>query len=248
MCVLKLPSAAVCLLALSVPFLAGCRFTAQGQNQLGVQQFQRGNAPAAYAHFQQALQTNPRDPDAYYNLAAIYHRYAKEQNQRDYFNQAEAYYQQCLTLQPNHADGHRGYAVLLAETNRREQAFTSLQQWVAQYPTQANPRVELARLYQEFGDKTSAETYLQQAVQIDPNNPRAWAGLGKLREDNSDLSQALAHYTRSYQLNPTQPGVADRIADLARRGVYPTPSLTPPVPGSNLGTRMVNAPGPMRRF
>jgi tetratricopeptide (TPR) repeat protein len=115
-------------------------------------------------------------------------------------------------------------------------------------PTSAEPRVELARLYQESGDRQSAEVYLQQALQIDANNSRAWAAIGKLREDAGHYSEALANYQKAYRLNPMQTATYQRIAELQSRGVYAAPAVSPLPGAAPTGTRMVNAPGPMRRF
>jgi tetratricopeptide (TPR) repeat protein len=226
----------------------GCQFTARGQNLSGVRQFQTGNYQAAAAHFQQALKMNPRNADAHYNLAALYHRYAAMQRDSNLFAQAETHYQQCLLIDPNHPDCRRGHAVLLAETNRLQDAYQSIQRWADMSPTSAEPRVELARLYQEHGDRQSAEIYLQQALQIDPNNSRAWGAIGKLREEAGQLSEALANYQKSYQLNPTQTGAYHKIAELQGRGVHAAPIAGPVQTGAPTGTRVVNAPGPMRRF
>jgi tetratricopeptide (TPR) repeat protein len=236
------------MLLTCVCMFGGCRFTAQGQNQAGVQQFQVGNVTAASAHFNEALRLNPKNADAHYNLGSLYHQYAKQNNDRNSFAQAETLYRNCLALETNHVDAHRAFAVLLAETNRADQAFALLKKWSETNTTSAEPRVELARLYHEYGDRATADTYLQQALQINPYSSRALAGLGKLREDGNDQSQALAYYERAFQLNPSQPGVQERIAALSQRGVNPTPNIGPFAPGTTGGTRVVNGPGPMRRF
>jgi tetratricopeptide (TPR) repeat protein len=234
--------------ALGLTALTGCQFTARGQNLDGVRQFQIGDYQGAATHFQQALKINPRNADAYYNLGALYHRYAEMQKNPQLFQQAETYYQQCLLIDPNHPDCRRGHAVLLAETNRTNEAYQAIRRWAEMSPTSAEPQVELARLYQESGDRQSAEVYLQQALQIDPNNARAWTAMGKLREDAGQYSEALANYQKAHQINPTQTGAYQRIADLQSRGVYASPILGPLPAGAPSGTRMVNAPGPMRRF
>lgn len=224
--------------------LVGCQFTPRGQNTDGVRQFQTGDYQGAAASFQQALRLNPRDPDAYYNLGALYHRYAEVQKDPNVMTQAETFYQQALALNPNHVEAHRGYAVLLGETNRSTQAFDSLKQWVTTSPNVADARIELARFYQEHGDRASAEQYLQQALQLDQNNARAWAAVGKLRDEAADYSQALANYQRAYQLNPNQPQIAERVAVLQKSGYYAPPIIAP----APSGTRVVDATGPMRRF
>lgn len=241
---------ALLLIALYAAALTGCQFTAQGQNTQGVERFKLGDYNGAAVHFQQALKTNPRNADAHYNLAALYHRYAETNRDQNLLATAEREYQQALMLDPNHADARRGHTALLVETNRSADAYTYLKQWMEKNPAAANPRIELARLYQQSGDKNSAEQLLAQAMQTDPNNPNAWTAIAKLREDSGDYSAALASYQRAVQLNPTtQVAAREKIVELQSRGVNAATPLGTPLPANaQASPRMVNAPGPMRRF
>jgi tetratricopeptide (TPR) repeat protein len=240
---------ALLLIALYAAALSGCHFTAQGQNMQGVERFKVGDYNGAAVHFQQALKTNPRNADAHYNLGALYHRYAETNRDANLMATAEREYQQALILDPNHPDARRGHTTLLTQTNRSAEAYASLKQWAEHNPNSPNPRIELARLYQLSGDKNSAEQLLAQAMQIDPNNPQAWYTIAKLREDSGDYSAAMASYQRAVQLNPTtQVAARERIIELQSRGVNASSLGTPLPANAPSGTRMVNAPGPMRRF
>lgn len=240
---------ALLLTAIAAAALSGCHFTSQGQNLQGVERFKVGDYNGAATHFQQALRTNPRSADAHYNLGALYHRYAETNRDPNLLAIAEREYQQALVLDPNHLDARRGHSTLLVETNRSAEAYASLQQWMEKNPAAASPRIELARLYQLSGDKNSAEQLIQQATQIEPNNSQAWAVIGKLREDSGDYSAALANYQRAFQLSPTtQVATQQKIAELQSRGVNASPLGTPLPANAQTAPRMVNAPGPMRRF
>lgn len=211
---------------------------ASGQNIEGVRLLQQGQPHAALQRFQQVATTDPTNADAYYNMAATYHRVGTQNNDKQHLEQAETLYNQCLDLDENHIDCRRGLAVLLAETSRSDRAFNLLKNWVDSNPTSADARIELARLYEEFGDVETAKLHLNQAIQVDGNSHRAWTALGKIREQLGDPTQALANYQRSYGLNSFQPQVAERIAMLSRsatRGVDVT------IPGN---TRIVTRPTP----
>ncbi len=227
-------------LLLALMASGGCQFAATGHNQEGVRLFQQGQQHAALQQFQDAIAANPRNPDAYYNLAATIHRVGTQNSNREWQNQAETLYNQCLDLDPNHAECYRGLAVLLAETNRSDKAFALLKNWAVRSPTIADARVELARMYEEFGDKDTAQLQLHQALQVDPNSHRAWSALGRLREQSGDYTQALANYQRAFQLNGSQPQIAERIASLSRS----VPGATSPTPPGS--TRIVAAPGAPR--
>jgi tetratricopeptide (TPR) repeat protein len=210
----------------------GCQVASTGQNANGVTLYQQGQIPAAYQQFQQAAVTDPLNSDSYYNMAVTLHRQGTVTRDQNLLTQAEALYNRCLDVHPNHVDCYRGLGVLLVETGRSDKAFNLMRNWAARNPQSADARIELARLYQEFGDKQTAETYLVQALQIDGNSSRALRVLGSLREESGDVNQALANYQRSYSLNSFQPDLAQRIAAL--RGSTPGLAALPPaVPGAS---------------
>jgi len=211
----------------------GCRLT-DGYNLQGVREYQSGNYLAATERFQAAARTDPRNSDAIYNLAAVYHHQGIATGNRDLLSQAEVLYNQAIDVDHEHTDAYRGLAVLLNETDRPDKSFKLLKNWVSMDPRGADARIELARLYEEFGDRSSAKVQLQEAVQLDQNNARAWRALGHLREAEKDYAQALANYQRSYQIH-SNPAVAQRIASLSRISVG---GYTAPL-GTSSGTRTV---------
>jgi len=185
--------------------------------------------------FQEAINTDPDNPDGYYNLAATHHRVGLvEQSQVD-LNRAEDLYNMCLDRDENHREAYRGLAVLLAQQGRSEDAFELLEGWVDGHPDVADAQVELARLTEEYGDKKAAKEHLVEAIKINPNHPHALAALGKIREDMGDTAQALADYRRSLQNDRFQPQVAARVAALqAGRNVHLSAG------GPDTDTRMVD--------
>jgi tetratricopeptide (TPR) repeat protein len=196
-------------------FFVGCgSITASGRNAEGVRLFQQAQYDQALRQFQEASYAEPTNADAYYNLAATYHRLGKVENSQSDLEKAETYYNLCLDRDRNHTDCYRGLAVLLAEQGRNEEAFRLIEGWVSQQPGSADAKIELARLYQEFGDQNAAKERLVEALTLQPDNPRALAALGKIREDSGDTAQALANYQRSFWYDSRQPQLASRISAL----------------------------------
>jgi Tfp pilus assembly protein PilF len=208
-------SRALLLLAALLAFLPGCHLAADGQNQQGVRLFQQGHYQPALQKFQQALATDPRNADAYYNLAASMHKFGSEKKDEKMLSDAETLYNQCLDIDENHVDCHRGLAVLLRETGREDRSFALLKNWASSQPNVSDAHVELARVYEESGDLESAVLHLNQAVGIDQTNYRAWAAFGHIREETGNPTQALTNYQRSLDLNQFQSGVAARVATLS---------------------------------
>lgn len=198
-----------------VGLATGCSdFAARGMNAEGVRLFDQTRYQEALDQFQKAIGSDPNSADAYYNLAATYHRLGTLNRRQPDLAQAENYYNLCLNRGPNHRECHRGLAVLLAEQGRTEESFRLLQAWAERSPHLADPKIELARLCEETGDRESAKKHLADALRVDATNARALAALGHLREQSGDHWLALQNYQQSLLADSFQPDVAARVAAL----------------------------------
>lgn len=202
------------LLAVLAIACSGCRWNSIGQNTLGVRLYQQGRYSEALQQFQTAQATDPSNPDAYYNLAATYHKLGVEKKDNNLIQQSESLYGQCLDLQPNHVDCHRGLAVLLVESGRRDSGLRLLTRWSDNNPGLSDAKVELARLHKELGNAQLAERFLDEALAINPNDHRAWTARGQMREEAGELGQAYQNYQRSLAINGLQTDVLQRAAAL----------------------------------
>ena len=195
-------------------FASGCNLGVQQHNVSGSQAYQSGQYAQAINQFQQALQANPRDSNAYYNLAASYYSLGKQSKNSQWLQQAEQLYRQSISLNVQHVDAHRGLSALLIETGREKFAFDLLNDWKARYPNSAQPTIELARVYQEYGDNRRATDLLADALRLDGGNLRALKAMGHVREVQGQTNLALDNYLRVLQLDPQQGEVAQRVATL----------------------------------
>ncbi|MFN9915852.1 MAG: tetratricopeptide repeat protein, partial [Pirellulaceae bacterium] len=81
-----------CLLLFAGATLTGCRWGAVCQNTVCVQLFQQGRYAEALQKFESDKQSDPQNPEAYYNLASTYHRMGVSQKDAKLTEQAEALY------------------------------------------------------------------------------------------------------------------------------------------------------------
>lgn len=203
------------LAILAIVPLSGCgNLNARGLNAEGVRRFERAQYVDSLDKFQQALRNDPKNADSYYNLGAVHHRLASLQRTETDYRQAEAYYNQCLDRDMDHAECHRGLAVLLAEQGRTDEAFRLLEGWASRRTDLPEPKIELARLFEETGNLAGAKERLIEALAADPNHARARAALGNVQEKLGETQEALANYQRSLWYDRYQPEVAARIASL----------------------------------
>ncbi|MFO0011281.1 MAG: tetratricopeptide repeat protein [Planctomycetota bacterium] len=205
-----------CCLALVVLLGSGggCQLGSRNRNGQGVALYQQGRYAEALQYFEQAKQTDASNPDTYYNLASTYHKLGTAAKDSKMLDNAEAMYNQCLDLSPNHVECHRGLAVLLVDMGKADKGFTLLKNWAVANPASSEPRIELARMHREFNQTKAAEKYLDEALAMDPNNFRAWAYKGDLRESSGDLMQAIQNYQQSLALYAKQPDLYQRIGAL----------------------------------
>lgn len=224
------------LAGLCSPLAGGCAgLAARGLNAEGVRLLDQSRYQEAIQQFQQAIYTDPRNADGYYNLAAAYHRLGKVNSSKSDFDQAESYYNQCLDHDEDHPECYRGLAVLLLDQKRDKEAFSLIERWGDRSPSMAAPKIELARLFEESGDREAAKEHLIKALEVDPSSPRALAALGRLRDQLGEHAQALDNYRRSLVHDRFQPEVAARVAAL-QTALSPSPAVAAPLAE---GTRTV---------
>ncbi len=208
------PLAFVIGLAMLVISNFGCNATTQRQNIAGRAAFERGQHAQAINAFQQVLNRDPKNADAYYNLAACYYDMGKTKQSKQFVDQAEQLYRQAISHNGQHVDAHRGLVGLLIETQREKFAFDVLEGWRQRNPQSAAPIIELARVYQEYGDNTRATDLLADALKIDGRSTRALKAMGHIRELQGQNQLALDNYRRALQINQLDQNAAAKVASL----------------------------------
>ena len=224
-----------CTASLLMVLMLGC--ASQNHNVEGVRYYGQARYDAAITAFQSALQANPNDPNALYNIAATYHQSARASLRSGHtaaaqqqYEQAAQYYQLCLTKDPNYADAYRGLAALYMDYQNGEAAYQLLRNWYDANPVSVEPKLEFARFYQEFAQismtqgrtedaqryRDATERLLQQVLTAESTNYRALRALGFLKEQSGDVAGAVAEYQRSLQVHPQQQDLVARVAALTR--------------------------------
>ena len=225
----------VSIVSLLMLCVLGC--AAQNHTAEGMRFFGQARYDAAMTAFRSALQANPNDANALYNVAATYHQSARASLQlgnaavaQQQYEQAVRHYLSSIARNPNHADAHRGLATLYMDWQNPQAAFDLLIGWSNANPISAEPKLELARLHQEWAQYVTIQgraeeaapfrdvpvQILQQILATDPTNYRALRALGFWKEQNGDIAGAVFDYSRSLQANPQQRDLEERIAALTR--------------------------------
>jgi Tfp pilus assembly protein PilF len=224
--------------------VVGC--TTANMSAEGVRYFNQARYDQAQRAFLEALKREPNNPDIYFNLAETYHQSAKlslSENEiakaQQQYDEANRYYRNCLSIDPNHLKANRGLAAMYMEIRQHEMAFNHLLNWCDKNPDLQDPKIELARLHQEWAQIMSIQgrqdisddsnkkaiTLLQNVIEKDPNNYRAWRAIGFIRENNGERENAITAYQQSILLNPNQNDLKNKLLTMG----ISTPETTPPI-------------------
>ena len=203
-------------LLIGVITLSGCATSAVSSHNAcvqGVDLFHQGNYDQAAVRFQQALNEEPNNPDALYDMGAVYHQlWIVGRNPGD-AARSEQYYRDALARDPNMGDAYRAIAVLMTMQGRQEEALKTLQGWAVRDQKSAAPRLELARLCEEQNAPEAAMLYLEDVIKADPENARALAAIGRLREKAGEPNAAIHYYARAAERSDS-PELRNHIASL----------------------------------
>ena len=225
-------SSPIIAIAALILITCGCKMKANQHNATGLQAFQSGQVSQAINEFQRALNIDPQNANALYNLGASYAALGKQAKNQTWVEQAEQLFRQAITVDSQHVEAHRGLSALLIESGKEKFAFDLLDQWRLRNPGNTEPLIELARLYQEYGDQRRASDLLTDALKLNSNDTRALKALGHVRETQGQYKLALENYLSVVQLDPMQSDLLPKVAALQNQlaNLPMTAPSNPPTP------------------
>jgi len=126
---------------------------------------------------------------------------AQQARQSGLTAQAEALYRDILKEAPGALDVQHQLAVLLATSNRPQEAARHFRIVLKVNPTHAPTHANLANALLEAGQQEEAITEYRRAVSLDPKLEWAHAHLGAALRRVGKPEEAVAHYKRALDLN-----------------------------------------------
>ncbi len=159
----------------------------------------------------QAVQQNPKDAEAYYNLGLKYELSGQ-------YKQALAAYKQALALKPDYAQASYGVGSIQGRLGEYQTGILSLQQALKQQKDFPEARTRLAEIYNDYGVALGRQKYwtdaadiLQKAIRLDPEGKTAEAArnnLGILYFAQGRLDDAMGQFQDVLRRNPDSPQAA----------------------------------------
>jgi tetratricopeptide (TPR) repeat protein len=154
-----------------------------------------------------------------------------------HFDEAEKFYSQSFSQDPEDAYGHADFAFLLAAKGSAEKAVEQLSEAVKLQPKVVALHVDLGWMAESKSDLEKAESEFQEAVKLAPKQASLWTHLGKIQARRGDAEQAAKSFEQALALDASQLEAQSGLA-----GVKPVQAE--PAAGQSSGQSSGQASGP----
>ncbi|MDJ0533290.1 MAG: tetratricopeptide repeat protein [Xenococcaceae cyanobacterium MO_207.B15] len=155
-----------------------------------------GNKEKAEQQHHQLLALNSDSASTtYYDLGYAYKQQGK-------LEEAIAYYQQAIEIDPQYADPHNGLGNVYKGQGKLDEAISGYEQAIQLDPQFVYPHYNLGLVYADQGKLEEAIAYYQQAIEIDPQYADPHNGLGFIYLSQGNLEEAISAYQQAIELDP----------------------------------------------
>ena len=179
-------------------------FQSAGAND-GMKALDEGRYEAAAQAFAKAIEADPNDYTAHFNLAMAYSFLNRDA-------EGIAEYRKTLELKPGLYQAQLNEGILLLRQKQTVEAEPLLDAAAAQKPTEFRPRFYLAEAQLAGGDLAKAEQSYQAALDVDGKSAAAQLGLGRALARQGKLADAAPHFRQAAELDA---GYHDALLELA---------------------------------
>ena len=144
-----------------------------------------GRNEEAIAEYRKALRIRPDHPTiAHSNLMGLYLHLGR-------LDEAEQQYRVCLELNPDIAEMHYNYGILLRARGQPEQAIVAFERALDINPSYADADSNLAVLLAGLDQGSRATTHLRKTLEIDRNHRLARYNLARLLLQKGETSESI---------------------------------------------------------
>jgi tetratricopeptide (TPR) repeat protein len=174
--------------------------------QRGIDFLRAGDYEKGIGILRVALQRNPSDADALFNLAMA----LSDQGKMD---EAVEMLGRLLAEHPSHAHGWVALGVAQARMDRDGDAISSLKMAVSLNPDDGHVRKNLGAILSRSGSTEEAIVHLQAATRLLPSDPQCWFNLAATLEEVGKPDEADEAYVKVLALDRN-----GRTGEMAERG------------------------------
>ncbi len=160
----------------------------------GLKALEANQLDSAVQLFGKAIEQDPKDYGAHFNLALAYSLLKKD-------SLAVPEYQKTLELKPGLYQAQLNLGILLLRNKQLPEAIAQLEAAVAQKPKEVQPNFNLAAAYMLSNQPDKAEKAYLIALQIAPTNAGAELGLGRAQIAQNRLDEGALHLRKAAELD-----------------------------------------------
>lgn len=165
-----------------------------------------GNSAAAAEAYKNILTAEPKNADALFGLAAIYHR-------QGLLAKARPLYGKLLKQNPNHREGLNNFLMLMSEESPQE-ALAELERLEQRNPNFSPIPAQQALILSKLGYADQARSKMARALELAPENQTYIYNLAVMLDTQGNYSEAAELYRvllQASQRGETIPSTADNI-------------------------------------
>jgi tetratricopeptide (TPR) repeat protein len=162
-------------------------------SHVGIEQLKAGNLEKGVATLRVALQRNPNDLDALYNLGMALTEVGE-------IEEAIRVLEGLLNLESQHAPGWTALGVAQSTAGREDEAVASFAKATEFAPNDGHAHKNLGALMAKLGHTAAAMPSLAKAVALLPDNAQAWINLAMALEQTEQWNAADAAYQNVMRL------------------------------------------------
>ncbi|GET40205.1 DUF5672 family protein [Microseira wollei] len=193
----------------------------QTQLELGLQYHQSGKLEKAEACYEQIIQQQPENADAWHLLGVI-------ASQRGQFEKAIAQINRAIELNPDSSSFYNNIGNAYREQGNLQRAISYYQKAIQLQSDYADAHKNLADVYQQQGQSAlgmrecgivaqisgklpEAISYYQRAIQLKPDSVGIHIKLGNAYSEQGEIEQAIECYQKAIKLQPNNAGAYNNL-------------------------------------
>ncbi len=180
-------------------------FQAASPVEEGLKALDEERYEAAVEAFNTALEADPENFGAHFNLAFAYTMLGRPA-------EAIAGYEKALELKPGLYQAQINLGVLLLEAKQVDRALPYLKGATEQKPDEFRPQYYLAVALYELADDAGAEAAYRRAAELDPAAADVQIGLGRAVFNLGRFDEAEPYYRKAAEIDPEYRGYLVEVA------------------------------------
>jgi tetratricopeptide (TPR) repeat protein len=196
-------------IAVALFFLQSIDYSAEGMKALDEARYD-----AAVQAFQKAIEADPKDYTAHFNLALAYGMLHKDE-------EGVAEYRKTLELKPGLYEAQLNGGILLMRRKDPAAALPLFEGAAQQKPQEYRPRYYLAEAQLQTGALDQAEASYHMALELDPKSANSELGLAHVLAQQGKLPDADPHFRRAAELEPKYRDYLLELASLYEEAKQP---------------------------